>query len=152
MKKLTILLVVLLSVDFSKTQSENVASLANGAKCIQQSQQYDTWWHCDKALDGVSKVNSVDFSRGGWATRNQGVGASMTVQFAEPHTINRMRVMQRYWQITLAKYLQLQFQDGSTEEVFMNLFNYYFNLKATDSSGKIFNHKNVKFFMVMARS
>ncbi len=125
MKKVTFLLIALLSVDSSKTESKNVANLANGAKCIHQSEQYDAPWHCDKALDGVSKSHSGAEHLGGWATKGQGIGASMTIQFAGAYTINRIRLMQRWFYHILAKYIQLQFQDGSTEEVFTYTFNFY---------------------------
>ncbi len=96
---------------------DNVASLANGARCIQQTNQFSASFHCFGALDDKTHALSAQ-SNGAWSTYMKGIGASMTVQFAKEYRINRIRLMMRWWQIALIKYIDIEFTDGTIEQVY----------------------------------
>ncbi len=117
MTELNILVVILLSIDGGTLESINVASLGHGARCIQQTSQYNKFYHCDHALDGKLFERNDAFN-GGWVTApSQGINASMTVQFAKTYIIDRVKLMQRLSHRNLARHVILTYKDGTMEKV-----------------------------------
>ncbi len=116
--KLGYVLTVLLLIGWSTQERRNVASLANGGKCIHQVSRFPAGEHahCNGALDDRTDALYAQ-SNGYWGTYKLGIGASMTVQFAKEYTIDRIRLMQRWWQITLVKCIDLEFSDITIQQV-----------------------------------
>ncbi len=114
------LILILSLLDPCKMESINVAGLANGGKCIDQTSEYDERYNCNRALDGNTLENdNVGQNSGTWALRygNPLKRPFMTIAFARRYTIDRLRLMQRWYQHILVRYIELDFMNGQRKKV-----------------------------------
>ncbi len=105
-------------VDTASGAAANVAAAANGGKCIGQSSAHsgggvDSGYGCSKAIDG----NESDGDGTAWATKGQGVGSWLQLQFAGSYAITKMRYKQRSCACEWNRVVRLEFDDGSTQKI-----------------------------------
>ena len=85
----------------------NVASSANGGKCVNASGSPET---CQRAIDGSHSNATVSNE---WYYTGAGVGSWIKIQFARKYIINTIRLKQRPHIVEQSKGLKLSFMDGS---------------------------------------
>ncbi len=92
-----------------------IASHIVHGNCTGQSSHFNAQFDCSNALDGKLSTENE------WASKGEGVGAYMTVQFTKRCTIDRIRLVQRVSHKELNREIQLCFEDGTCQLVSSSL-------------------------------
>ena len=107
MSRLLLVILVARVTNEVLSESVNVASRTQGAKCVSQTSKFSEDFDCNLALDGLVETE--------WAL-STGLG-SMAIHFDKEYLVDRIRLMQRGFDTTGLKKIEIQFPDGSKQEV-----------------------------------
>ncbi len=89
------------------------ASLLITPKDCTASSEYSDSYACTNAFDGVTDSSDA----GVWVTAGEGQGSWIQLNFDQKYVISLLRVQQRSSTMELSKGIQLEFSDGSTQEI-----------------------------------